>query len=58
MWEVGGDWPSQGEIDIIEGVNDVAPNAATLHTSEGCYMPTTEISRGQTGWVKTIEVMG
>jgi len=25
----------QGEIDIVEGVNDQAPNAATLHTVAG-----------------------
>jgi hypothetical protein len=25
----------QGEIDIVEGVNDQFPNAATLHTTEG-----------------------
>lgn len=25
----------QGEIDIVEGVNDQSPNAATLHTNEG-----------------------
>lgn len=26
---------NQGEIDIVEGVNDQGPNAATLHTSPG-----------------------
>ncbi|QRV76433.1 glycoside hydrolase family 16 protein [Ceratobasidium sp. AG-Ba] len=39
-------WPAQGEIDIIEGVNDQAPNAATLHTTAGCSQPAT---RDQTG---------
>ena len=24
-----------GEIDIIEGINDVEPNQSTLHTSSG-----------------------
>ncbi|KAG5640368.1 hypothetical protein DXG03_008893, partial [Asterophora parasitica] len=33
IWTVGGDWPNQGEIDILEGVNDQGPNAATLHTN-------------------------
>ncbi|KAG6816368.1 hypothetical protein H0H87_006641 [Tephrocybe sp. NHM501043] len=27
--------PNGGEIDILEGVNDQGPNAATLHTSPG-----------------------
>lgn len=27
--------PYAGEIDILEGVNDVSPNQATLHTSSG-----------------------
>ncbi|CAE6444172.1 unnamed protein product, partial [Rhizoctonia solani] len=39
-------WPASGEIDIIEGVNDQGPNAATLHTTSGCTQP---FSRDQTG---------
>lgn len=31
-------WPSAGEIDIVEGVNDQGPNASTLHTSPNCFM--------------------
>ncbi|KZT38118.1 family 16 hypothetical endo-1,3(4)-beta-glucanase from glycoside hydrolase [Sistotremastrum suecicum HHB10207 ss-3] len=45
-WEVGANWPTNGEIDIIEGVNGISPNAGTLHTSPGCTMPS---SRTQTG---------
>ncbi|KAG9100553.1 hypothetical protein FRC06_003969 [Ceratobasidium sp. 370] len=41
-------WPANGEIDIIEGVNDQSPNAATLHTTTGCTQPAT---RDQTGHV-------
>jgi hypothetical protein len=40
FWEVGPNWPNEGEIDIIEGVNDVVPNQSTLHTAAGCTMPT------------------
>ncbi|KAG8994775.1 hypothetical protein FRB94_012562 [Tulasnella sp. JGI-2019a] len=32
------DWPNSGEIDIIEGVNDVSPNLSSLHTSANCTM--------------------
>ncbi|KAK4897057.1 hypothetical protein LTR49_028056 [Elasticomyces elasticus] len=36
FWMVGPDWPNQGEIDIIEGVNEQTSNDMTLHTGEGC----------------------
>ena len=36
FWTVGPDWPSSGEIDIIEGVNTQTSNAITLHTGSGC----------------------
>lgn len=39
-WETDeGAWPTNGEIDILEGANDRGPNAATLHTGPGCSMP-------------------
>lgn len=33
---LGPNWPNDGEIDIIEGINDNTNNAMTLHTSDGC----------------------
>lgn len=40
VWETLEDgWPVGGETDIVEGVNDQGPNAATLHTTTGCTMP-------------------
>ncbi|TKA82877.1 hypothetical protein B0A55_00955 [Friedmanniomyces simplex] len=36
FWMVGPNWPSAGEIDIIEGVNSQSTNAMTLHTGAGC----------------------
>ncbi|GJE98074.1 glycoside hydrolase family 16 protein [Phanerochaete sordida] len=37
-WSVGPDWPNQGEIDIIEGVNLQGDNQITLHTGPSCLM--------------------
>ncbi|VDC00844.1 unnamed protein product [Peniophora sp. CBMAI 1063] len=44
--ENGEDLPIGGQVDIIEGINDVAPDATTLHTSANCTMPP---SRAMTG---------
>ncbi|KAG7094982.1 hypothetical protein E1B28_005779 [Marasmius oreades] len=46
VWTVGSNWPNNGEIDILEGVNDQGPNQGTLHTNSGCTMPA---SRSETG---------
>ena len=43
-WMFGPNWPSSGEIDIIEGVNTQATGAVTLHTSPGCTMTNTGAS--------------
>ncbi|TFK51078.1 putative laminarinase [Heliocybe sulcata] len=52
-WETLEDgWPASGEVDILEGANDVAPNQMTLHTSPGCTMPAT---RDQTGTTATTD---
>jgi Glycosyl hydrolases family 16 len=37
FWTVGPNWPSNGEIDIIEGVNTQQANQMTLHTSQNPY---------------------
>jgi len=36
FWSLGPDWPSNGEIDIIEGVNTNNKNLMSLHTSNNC----------------------
>ncbi|KAF2022149.1 glycoside hydrolase family 16 protein [Aaosphaeria arxii CBS 175.79] len=36
FWMVGPNWPNQGELDILEGVNLNTYNQVTLHTSPGC----------------------
>ncbi|KAJ9270158.1 CAZyme family GH16 [Paecilomyces variotii] len=49
FWMLGSDWPNNGEIDIIEGVNDQSNNDMTLHTSDGCSIT----SSGFTGSLVT-----
>ncbi|KAL9109743.1 MAG: hypothetical protein Q9227_005612 [Pyrenula ochraceoflavens] len=36
FWTVGGNWPNNGEIDIVEGVNSASDNLMSLHTSSNC----------------------
>lgn len=51
-WEtLESNWPQSGEVDIVEGVNDVEPNQSTLHTTPGCTMPVS--GTGQTGSVQS-----
>lgn len=35
-WTLGPNWPTNGEIDIIEGVNSGTINLMSLHTSPDC----------------------
>ncbi|KAJ3973057.1 laminarinase [Lentinula raphanica] len=46
VWTVGDDWPNNGEIDILEGINDQGTNQATLHTTPGCTMPDWRYQQG------------
>ncbi|TFK51707.1 endo-beta-glucanase [Heliocybe sulcata] len=48
VWEVGANWPNEGETDILEGVNDQGPDQVTLHTSSDCSMPS---SRAMIGYL-------
>ncbi|OJT14334.1 hypothetical protein TRAPUB_9125 [Trametes pubescens] len=44
-WELGQNWPAQGEVDILEGTNDIEPNQSTLHTSANCAMPASGLAQ-------------
>ncbi|KAJ6151498.1 hypothetical protein N7470_007095 [Penicillium chermesinum] len=46
FWSVGKNWPSDGEIDIIEGVNLQEHNEIVMHTSGTCALGSAE---GMTG---------
>ncbi|KAI0792005.1 glycoside hydrolase family 16 protein [Abortiporus biennis] len=37
-WQVGDDWPNQGELDIIENVNEAVSNQVTAHTGVSCTL--------------------
>jgi len=49
FWSLGPDWPSNGEIDIIEGVNINTKNLMSLHTSNNC----TTAGANETGILQT-----
>ena len=40
FWLFGPNWPSSGEIDVIEGVNLAGTDTITLHTAAGCTINT------------------
>ena len=40
-WLLGPNWPTGGEIDIIEGVNTATSNTISGHTSSGCTITNT-----------------
>lgn len=49
-WMVGSNWPANGEIDIIEGVNGATSNTMTLHTSSGCSITKTSPMTGSVNY--------
>ena len=46
FWTVGPSWPSNGEIDIIEGVNSQSTNHYAVHTGAGCSISNTGLFTG------------
>ncbi|KAI6212118.1 Beta 1,3(4)-glucanase [Aphelenchoides besseyi] len=47
FWMVGADWPNNGELDIIEGVNTATVNGVAMHTNEGCQIRNSTNFTGQ-----------
>ncbi|KAI1910593.1 hypothetical protein LOZ61_004341 [Ophidiomyces ophidiicola] len=50
FWTVGDVWPRDGELDIIEGVNQQSMNKMAMHTTEGCKI---NVAGDFTGIVET-----
>ncbi|WVQ62279.1 uncharacterized protein L199_000418 [Kwoniella botswanensis] len=51
-WSNGPNWPIGGEIDVFEGVNAFSQNQVSLHTDNGCTMPS-DMNNGQVGQLTT-----
>ena len=49
IWTKGVNWPDDGEIDIIEGVNRMTFNQMALHTLTGCTAATGTNQTGTAG---------
>ncbi|GJE89020.1 glycoside hydrolase family 16 protein [Phanerochaete sordida] len=49
IWTKGNNWPQNGEIDIIEGVNLMTFNQMALHTQPGCLAANGTTETGQSG---------
>ena len=46
FWLLGPDWPTHGEVDIIEGVNSQTTNGFAGHTNAGCSITSTGAMSG------------
>ncbi|KAF7518305.1 hypothetical protein PCG10_000545 [Penicillium crustosum] len=44
FWSVGKNWPADGEIDIIEGVNMADHNEIVMHTAGTCSLTDTDMT--------------
>ncbi|KAF5334847.1 hypothetical protein D9758_014282 [Tetrapyrgos nigripes] len=48
VWSYAEIWPTKGEIDVVEGVNNQAYSQANLHTLPGCNMSEYRLMKGST----------
>lgn len=51
-WLCGSDWPTHGEMDMLEYTNNAEVNQGTLHTNAGCNMAGVSKSSFTGEWAK------
>jgi hypothetical protein len=44
VWFTGSNWPEDGEIDVVEGVNYYTKNIVSIHSGDGCTMSASTLS--------------
>ncbi|KZT70709.1 glycoside hydrolase family 16 protein [Daedalea quercina L-15889] len=49
FWTKGEQWPSGGEIDIVEAINSMTANQYALHSNEGCSASSSATFSGSIG---------
>ncbi|KAI0372082.1 hypothetical protein BV20DRAFT_1120294 [Pilatotrama ljubarskyi] len=50
FWTKGPNWPYDGEIDIVEGINLMKDNQMAVHTTHGCTIPRNVTQTGTIGF--------
>ncbi|KAI0635303.1 concanavalin A-like lectin/glucanase domain-containing protein [Trametes polyzona] len=49
FWTKGPNWPYDGEIDIVEGINLMSDNQMAVHTTQGCKTDNSIVQTGKIG---------
>ncbi|EIW55456.1 uncharacterized protein TRAVEDRAFT_59797 [Trametes versicolor FP-101664 SS1] len=50
FWTKGPNWPFDGEIDIVEGINLMTSNQMAVHTTQGCKTDNSIVQSGTIGF--------
>ncbi|KAH9852517.1 concanavalin A-like lectin/glucanase domain-containing protein [Lenzites betulinus] len=50
FWTKGVNWPFDGEIDIVEGINLMTSNQMAVHTTQGCKTDNSIVQTGTIGF--------
>uniref|UniRef100_A0A914DYL2 GH16 domain-containing protein n=1 Tax=Acrobeloides nanus TaxID=290746 RepID=A0A914DYL2_9BILA len=57
FWMFGTNWPNDGEIDILEGVDNMTYNRVTIHTGNQCMMNLNDSVFFNGSWVNPKEYL-